>query len=140
MNSNPFKPKPSRRDRRSCAFISTFGLEPIYVTNQATIEGVSLPSVATRLRRWAMERKEVVKVVIGHTSQEYTVAVQICEYDDRLVEQIRQEASRASNQLGSIGYDVFVLSAKHADAPMFHRRGSYIVYDLADNQDARSMA
>ena len=109
-------------------YFSSFALEPIQVTRQAVQDGVSIPLVATQLRRWALGRHEVEKIVIGHTSQEYTIAVQIQEYDEQLVETIRQEAYDASRSLSQVDRAVFVLSTAHSDAPMFQRHGSYLVY------------
>ena len=110
-------------------YFSSFSLDPIQVTNQAVRDGVSIPLVATQLRRWALGRQEVEKIVIGHNSQEYTIAVQIQEYDEELVEAIRQEAYESSQGLSRVNRAVFVLSRKHSDASMFQRHGSYLVYN-----------
>jgi len=92
--------------------------------------GLRLAPIATPIRAWARWRKDVLRVVLGHTGKRYTLGVLVDQVAVRRIPEIFRELRFVESLIAPAPIDRTVLGPSHADALVFGGAGRYAVYDL----------
>lgn len=108
---------------------SSFTAPVTIVADRLKADGLSFPQIAVRLRRWAMARTDVLRVVLGHTGRKYTIAALLRDptYEDLC--EIQCQLTQFSRLLGGHLCEVYAFGPAHSNASVFTSFGHLIIQD-----------
>jgi len=91
------------------------------------VDGLCLPNLTTRLRRWANQKQGLSRLVVGHNGKTYTIAALIEMPSVELLAQTQLELE-ALDAFNGRPMKCYVVGPDHADAPMFYRPSLYEIW------------
>ena len=109
---------------------SSFTAPVTIVTDRLKADGLSRPQIAVRLRRWAMARADVLRIVLGHTGQHYTIAALLRDptYED--ICETQRHLTQLASLLDERPCKVYAFGPAYAHASVFTAFGHLIVHDI----------
>jgi hypothetical protein len=108
--------------------LSTFVDAPDPVREFAQSANLPINSLATSLRRWALNRGDVLYVLLGTTGRKLTLTVLIEHATISRVQAATDEIRDVTRTLDISAISVCILGPKHADSPLVDTSGRYEIF------------